>query len=93
MKGRSPSGTERPQGKFIREVDHRGKLEQARTQKRGIGGYAFPGKKRPYVYAVESMQQKFVEPACSTVLAFTRLHPLIYFSPILGDQVNYLKWS
>ena len=32
-------------------------------------------------YAVESMQQKFCESACSSVLAFIHLHPLIYFSP------------
>ena len=48
------------------------------------------GKKHPYAYAVERMQLKFVEPACSTVPAFTRLHLLTYFSPRLSIVVIFV---
>ena len=36
------------------------------------------------------MQLKFVEPACSTVPAFTRLHLLTYFSPRLSIVVIFV---
>ena len=68
-----------------------GELEQAHTQRRDIGGLSLPPeKKHPYAYAVERMQLKFVEPACSTVPAFTRLHLLTYFSPRLSIVVIFV---
>ena len=66
-----------------------GELEQAHTQRRYIGGLSLPPEKK-HAYAVERMQLKFVEPACSTVPAFTRLHLLTYFSPRLSIVVIFV---
>ena len=57
----------------------------------GYWGLTSLPEKCPYFYAADSVQLKLFKPACSTVGAFTRLHPLIYFSPRLDDQVNCLK--